>query len=270
MNPVIAAAVLALLAISPVAQGQWQQVPDTSVPRTDAGTPDLTAPAPRAADGRPDLSGVWLPDGDPIPEGIHTVEGDLPIPRHMVNVMADLGPEGVEMQSWASELFAKRLANGGVNAPISHCRPTGIPFLNAIPLPYKIVQTSDLVVILYEENTIFRQIFLDGRETVEDPLPRWMGYSTGRWDEDELVVESTGFSEESWLDGLGHPHTESLHLTERFRRLDAGHLVIETTIDDSETYAEPFTYTLTTTVMSDDDLLEYFCSDNELSSEHYQ
>ena len=267
---VLATAALALLAIAPHASGQWQQVPDESIPRPTEGEPDLTAPAPRAADGKPDLSGVWLPNGDPIPEGIQTVEGDLPIPRHMVNIMADLGPEGVEMRPWAAELFGQRLANGGIDAPIAHCKPSGVPFLNAIILPYKIVQTTDLVLILYEENTIFRQIFLDGRETVEDPLPRWMGYSTGEWDDEELVVVTTGIIEESWLDALGHPHTESMVMTERFRRIDAGHLEIETTIDDPETYLEPVTYTVSTTIMADDDLLEYFCADNELSSDHYQ
>jgi hypothetical protein len=270
VNAVATATVLTLLAVSPQANSQWQQMPDKSIPRTNAGETDLTAPTPRAANGKPDLSGVWLPDGDPIPAGIETVEGDLPIPRHMANIMADLGPDGVEMRPWAAELFGQRLANGGAEAPISHCKPTGIPFVNAITLPYKIVQTTDLVLVLYEENTIFRQIFLDGRETEEDPLPRWMGYSTGTWDDDELVVETTGLIEESWLDLLGHPHTESLVVTERFRRRDAGHLEIEITVDDPETYAEPITYTLTTTVMPDDDLLEYFCTDNELSSAHYQ
>ena len=101
-------------------------------------------------------------------------------------------------------------------------------------------------------------------------MPRWLGYSTGRWDDDELVVETTGFTDLTWLDFSGHPHTESLHLTERFRRRDAGHLEIETTVNDPETYSQPFTYKMTATVMADDDLLEFFCTDNEISSDHYQ
>jgi hypothetical protein len=128
----------------------------------------------------------------------------------------------------------------------------------------------DLILILNEQDTVFRQIFLDGREAVEDPVPRWMGYSTGRWDDDELVVDTTGLIEETWLDAMGHPHTDSLHLTERFRRRDAGHLEIETTIDDPGAYSQPFTYTVTATVMPDDDLLEFFCMDNEISSDHYK
>ena len=137
-------------------------------------------------------------------------------------------------------------------------------------LPYKIVQTPDLVIILNEQDTVFRQIFLDGRKTVEDPVPRWLGYSTGRWDDDELVVITTGFTDQTWLDVSGHPHTESLRLTQRFRRLDAGHLEIETTVDDPDAYSQPFTFTISATVMPDDDLLEFFCTDNEISSDHYQ
>lgn len=270
MRAISLVTVLVALSASPLVHGQWQQAPDPSVPRTAEGEADLEAQAPRSTDGKPDLTGVWLPDADPIPEGIESVEGDMPLPRHMINITADLDPEEVELTSWAAELFDQRLKNRGMDAPLAHCKPTGIPFLNAIVLPYKIVQTPDLVLILYEENTVFRQIFLDSRETVEDPLPRWMGYSTGRWDDDELVVETVGLTEESWLDALGHPHSESLRVTERFRRRDAGHLEIETTIDDPKAYKQPINYTVTATVMPDDDLLEYFCTENELSSIHYQ
>lgn len=270
MKTATTATILAALIVGQYAHGQWAQFPDKSIPRTSTGEADLTAPTPRTADGTPDFSGVWLPDADPLPAGVESVEGDLPLPRHMINITADLGPEDVELTPWAAELFNKRLGNRGIDAPLAHCKPTGIPLLNAIVLPYKIVQTPDLVVILYEENTIFRQIFLDDREPVEDPLPRWMGYSTGRWDGAELVVETTGLTDESWLDVMGHPHSGSLRLIERFRRPDAGHLEIETTIDDPGAYAQPVTYTVTATALSDDDLLEYFCTENEKSSAHYQ
>ncbi len=270
MRSIFAVTAITALIIGLPAHAQWKQVPDKSIPRTPTGEPDLTAPVPRAADGKPDLTGVWLPDTDPPMEGVEFVEGDLPLSRHLMDVMADLEPEEVEMAPWAAELFEQRLENRGLDYPPAHCKPTGVTIQNANVLPYKIVQTPILVVILNEENTVFRQIFLDGREPVEDPLPRWMGYSTGRWDDDELVVDTTGFTDESWLDGMGHPQTESLHLIERFRRRDAGHLESETTIDDPDAYSQPFTYTVTATVMPDDDLLEYFCTDNELSSDHYQ
>ena len=270
MKAVAAAAILAALIVGPYAHSQWAQVPDRSIPRTSTGEADLTAPTPRVADGKPNLSGVWLPDADPLPEGVESVEGDHPFPRHMINITADLAPEEVELTPWATELFNQRLEDRGTDAPQAHCKPSGVPYLTALGFPYKIVQTPDLVVILYEENTVFRQIFLDGREPVEDPLLRWMGYSTGRWDGDELVVDTIGLTGESWLDVMGHPHTDSLRVIERFRRRDSGHLEIETTIDDPGAYAQPITYTVTATAFSDDDLLEFFCTENEKSSVHYQ
>jgi hypothetical protein len=268
----IAATVIALsglLAAEP-SGAQWSKVPDATIPRTRAGEPELSAPAPKAPDGKPDLSGVWLPDAVPIPEGIQTVEGDQPFPRHMINVMADLKPEDVPLQPWAAELLDERLKSGGTTSPIAHCKPTGVPWITALPLPYKIVQTPKLILILHEENAVFRQIFLDGRKPVADAVPRWMGYSTGRWDDDTLVVETVGLVDQSWLDGMGHPRTERMRLIERFRRRDAGHLEIEVTIDDPGAYTRPHTYTITTTALPEDDLLEYFCTENEKSSEHYQ
>ena len=272
MRTITPIAKLILLVLASPALAQWEQVPGKSVPRTDDGEPDLTAPAPRAADGKPDLSGVWLPDAELMPEdaGFELVEGNLPLPLHLVDVMAALEPGEVEMQPWAAELLKERLASEGLHDPIAYCKPWGVTVHAANLLPYKIIQMPDLVLILNEQDTVFRQIFLDGRKPVEDPVPRWLGYSTGRWEDGELVVDTAGFTDQTWLDVSGHPHTESLHLTQRFRRLDAGHLEIETTVDDPDTYSQPFTYTISATVMADDDLLEFFCTDNEISSQHYQ
>jgi len=270
MRAVVAATVLMALVIGAPAHAQWQQVADASVPRNDTGEPDLKAPAPRTADGKPDLAGVWVADADLFLEGVEFVEGEVMLPRHMMNVMADLEPGEVEMKPWAEELLQQRLESRGLADPIAYCKPWGMTQHATNIFPYKIVQTPDLIVILYEQDTVFRQIFLDGRAPVEDPVPRWLGYSTGRWIDDELVVETTEFTDQTWLDFSGHPHTESLHLTERFRRRDSGHLEIETTVDDPETYSQPFTYTVTATVTPDDDLLEFFCTDNEISSDHYQ
>ena len=123
---------------------------------------------------------------------------------------------------------------------------------------------------MYEENSVFRQIFLDARKPVDDAVPRWMGYSTGRWDGDALVVDTVGFPDRHWLDGMGHPSSAQLHLIERWRRPDAGHLEIETTIDDPGAYTKPITFTVTAMALPDDDLLEYFCTENEKDVEHYQ
>jgi hypothetical protein len=263
----ICVAVSVLMLATPAA-AQWAKFPDSAVPRSTDGDPDLTAPAPRAEDGKVDLSGVWLADNDPNGEPIGIEH--MVFPRYFVNIAADLNAEDVPFQPAAAELFEQRLQNQGTDSPIAHCKPTGVPHINSVPIPHKIVQTSDLILVLYEENTVFRQIFLDGRQPVEDPLPRYLGYSTGRWEGDTLVVDTVGFPDGGWLDGMGHPHSDKLHVIERFRRIDVGHMTIETMIDDPGVYTRPITFTVTSTLFPDDDLLEYFCTDNEKDVEHYQ
>ena len=134
-----------------------------------------------------------------------------------------------------------------------------MPRLDSYTHPYKIVQTPDLIVILYESLTMFRQIFTDGRPHPEDPQPSWLGYSTGRWDGDVLVVETIGFNDKTWLDGSGHPHSEQMRLTERFRRTDFGHMDIEIVIDDPKAYKKPLRYTQPQNLLADTELLEYVC-----------
>jgi hypothetical protein len=257
----VPAAVLGILLFAVPASAQWLRHPDPSLPRTQDGKANLSAPTPTAPDGKPDLSGVWLPDPDPngVPRG---VENDI-FPKYFVNIAEDMKPEDVPLLPWAAALFKERLANQGKDDPIAHCQPTGVPALGTIPLPYKIIQTPRLIVILYEENTVFRQIFLDGRKPSPDAEPRWMGYSVGAWSGDTLVVDTVGFNDRSWLDRMGHPHSDGLHVIERFRRRDTGHLDVEVTIDDPKAYTKPITYTQKQTLIADEDLLEYFCAENE-------
>jgi hypothetical protein len=257
---------IALAAGAAPAAAQWERARDESLQWSRDGRPNMFARAPRV-NGRVDLSGVWLPDAEPLPPGIEAIEAGLHFPRHMINIAADLESGQAPLQPAAAEVLQARL---GTEAPGAYCKPSGVPQINALVLPYKIVQTPDLVLVLYEENTVFRQIFLDGRKPVADPEPRWMGYSTGRWDGDALVVETVGITDQSWLDGMGHPHTDQLRLTERFRRPDAGHLEIKVTVDDPGAYTNAFTYTIKATLVPEDDLLEYFCSENEKDSEHYR
>src|SRR5690606_22966443 len=262
------AILLGALAFGSSASAQWARHRDESLPLAPDGTPDLRAPAPKTAEGKPSLAGVWLADIDREME-ILTVE-HAQFPRYFINVTADIDPEEVPFQPWAATLFQHRFQSRGLETPVADSTPPGFPWVNSVPLPYKIVQTPELMIILYEENSVFRQIFLDERKTVDGPVPRWMGYSTGRWEGDELVVETTGLNDRHWLDGMGHPHSDRLRVIERFRRVDAGHLQIEITIDDPGAYTKPFTYTPTYTLQPDDDLLEYFCAENEKSSAHYK
>ena len=252
------------------AQGyaQWAKSTDASIQRTKDGQPNLSARAPKTPDGKIDLSGLWLVDADPKgkPQGVENAV----FPRYFINIAADLKPEEVPLRPEAAALLKKRLASGGKDIPASYCKPTGVPMLNSVPLPVKIIQTPRLILILYEEGTVYRQIFLDGRRPIKDAEPRFMGYSSGKWDGDVLVVETVGFNDQTWLDGMGHPHSDALRLIERFRRRDAGHLEIETTIDDPKMYTNTITYTPTMTLVPDEDLLEYFCNDNEKDVQHFK
>ena len=265
----ISAVLLVLLALAGTpAAAQWSKRVDPAVPRTRSGKLDLAARPPKTRDGKVDLSGVWLPQPDPKgkPENVENTV----TPRYFVNIMADVNPAEVPTTPWGAALLKERLESQGKLDPIARCQPTGVPAVGTIPLPYKIIQAPNLIVILYEENTVYRQVFLDGRPLPKDPDPRWMGYSIGRWEGDALVVDSRGFRDGGWLDRMGHPHSSDLHVIERFRRPDAGHLEIDVTIDDPRAYNKPITYTQRQGLIPDEDLFEYFCTENEKDREHFK
>ena len=131
----------------------------------------------------------------------------------------------------------------------------------------KIIQTPNVVVVLYEYHTIFRQIFTDGRPLPEDVNPTWMGYSVGRWDGDTLVVTTAGYNDRTTLDLAGHPHTEALRMTERFHRRDAGHLDLQVTFDDPKAYTKPWTHPFDFELIPEGQLIEYVC-ENERDAKH--
>jgi len=149
------------------------------------------------------------------------------------------------------------------------CLPPGPKAgISGLAFPMKIVQTPNLVVVLYEYDTIFRQIFTDGRALPEDPNPTWMGYSIGHWDGDTLVVTTAGYNDRTTLDLGGHPHTEALRITERFHRRDAGHIDLQVTLDDPKAYTRSWTLPVELVLMPDGELIEYFCDDNERDAAH--
>jgi hypothetical protein len=176
--------------------------------------------------------------------------------------MVDLKPEDVPFQPWAAAVYKERNDRSRIDNPLIRCLPAGVPRLNAYTHPFKIIQTPGLVVILYESMMIFRQIFTDGRSHPEDPQPSWMGYSIGRWENDVLVVETIGFNDQTWLDGSGHPHSDQMRLTERFKRHDVGRMDIEITIDDPVAYTRPITYSQPQLLLADTDLIEYVCAES--------
>ena len=235
------------------AGAQWEPYPWKNVPRTADGKVDLNAPARRMPDGKPDLSGFWMPE-NPV--------------KHLLNLAADLKPEDVPLQPWARALYNERIENNGKDHPGVRCLPSGIPEKNNIPDGLKLVQTPDLVVLLHESRTIYRQIFTDGRPLPRDPQPTWMGYSVGKWEKDTLVVETIKQNGKTWLDMRGLPGTEALRVTERFSRPKIGHMDIEVTIDDPKAYTKPWTVKLAWRLVPDTDLIESICEENNQDPAH--
>lgn len=215
-------------------------------------------------DGRPDFSGVWDNDGF----GGDVVEGLGGAPQ---TVFFDLsfGMNGTPpYQPWAAELYARRKVENSKGNPDALCLPIGALQMLAHPLPKKIIQIPGVLVLLHERNMEFRQIFTDGRPLPDDPRPAWYGYSSGRWEGDTLVVETTGFNDDLWADFNGSPLTERARMTERFRRPNFGRLEVEVTVDDPGAYTRPWTVSVNQHILVDTDLLEYSCLENERSVEH--
>lgn len=213
---------------------------------------NINAPAPRAPGGTVDLSGVWQTDI-----------------KFNANLAADLRPEDVPMLPAARAVYDQRQQNLGKDDPEGFCLPPGVPRVNGVPFPIKIIQTPSVVVFLYETRTTFRQVFVDSDHTLAaDPQPTWMGYSKGRWEGDTLVVETVGFNDKTWLDDAGHPHSEAMRVTERYRRPDFGHLFVDITIDDATSYERPWSVTQEFRLVADGELLEYVCNENNRDIEH--
>jgi Carboxypeptidase regulatory-like domain len=202
-----------------------------------------SGPTPRTREGKPDLSGVWY-------------------------AQRPVDPGKPEPLPWAEALLRERAANNAKDAPGAHCLPRG-PIAAGALFPFKLVQTPALLVMLFEDDVpSHRQVFLDGRAQPKDPNPRWMGYSNGHWDGDTLVVDTAGFDDRSWLDAQGHPHTDKMRITERFRRPDLGHLEIEITIDDPGAYAKPWVIKRVSDLDTSDDIGEYVCAEDEKDVKH--
>ena len=246
----LATTVITLLLALPAA-AQWRNLPNP-VPTGADGKPNLSAPTPRTASGKPDLTGIYTP-----------------IYRYFQNLAADIGLDNVPMTSGAQKIHAAR-ATGllGYEEPDAHCLPQGVPKVNQAPVPFKIVQTDTLVVLVYEAFNLWRQVHLDGREFAEDLNPSWMGYSKGRWEGDTLVVETRGLNGKQWLDHNGLPASDKLVVIERFRRPNIGQLEIEYTINDPTYYTRPWTTKVNARFTTGTELFEFICNENERSTKH--
>jgi hypothetical protein len=229
-----------VLSLASFLQAQWIHQLAPGIPRTPNGRPNLVAPAPRTPGGKPDLSGLWT---------LRQIGGGI----------SQVLPS--EIAPWAQALHKQREEDSGKDSPAVQCLPSG--FIAGLA---KIVQTPGLIVMLAEDLT-YRQIFLDGRELPKNPNPAWMGYSVGHWDGDTLVVESTGYNDRTWLEG-SYPHTENLHMTERFHRRDFGHLDLDVIRSDPKIYPKSWTVKMDGVLTPDTELLEYVCAENERDRPH--
>jgi carboxypeptidase family protein len=197
---------------------------------------NVRGPAPRMPDGRPDLSGVWNGSSDP-------------------------NPEPALLLPWATDVLNQRRSTAFRDHPDGLCLP-GDP-TPTIPLLYKFVHTKSLLVQLFEQEPHYRQIFLDGRAHPRDADPTWMGHSVGRWERDTLVVDTTGFNDQSWLIfATGYPHTDGLHMVERYRRPDLAHLVVDLTLEDQGTFTKPVERHMTWELAPGEEILESICNEN--------
>jgi hypothetical protein len=262
--------VIALLGFPTIGISQWVHYPTAGVPKKADGTYNLAAPPPRLPDGKPDFSGIW-----------HTARiiPCSPDLNRFINCGSEIGgsplaldfgvdmPGGLPYQPWAAALVKQRKAAQGVDDPHVRCLPDNPPRTWVMPHLTKAVHTPKLLVLLYEVNAMYRQIFIDGRPLPQDPNPGWTGYSTARWEGDTLVVQTAGFRDDLWADMSGSPLSGAAKLTERIRRPNYGTLELEVTVDDPRVYTKPWTVKLTQKPELDTELIDEVCLENEKSYE---
>jgi hypothetical protein len=261
----MAAAVL--MAAVPVA-AQWPKYPTPGVPRLANGSPNLNAPAPKTADGKPDLSGLWRgAPGAVTPPGTTAPPAALPSGPPVAG-FRDIGqniPGGLPLTPLGTETLKTRVAGNSKDNPEAHCLPMGIIQLHTQGAPRKFFQMPRTLVILYEASAERREIFTDGRALPggENLQPWYNGYSTARWEGDALVVQTSGFRDDGWLDIIGSPLSDVAKVTERFRRPTFGRMEIDVTIEDSKMYTKPFTVRVNQQLMLDEELIEFVCLENQ-------
>jgi hypothetical protein len=261
---------------------QWLNYREPGVPRTPDGTVVMTAPTPKAPGGKPDLSGVWMHEtstvaemkrlyGSRIDEALKVDAPGMEIGtqhRYGLNILLDFKPEESLM---LPEAVAQMRRNQALNNLADACTPgfsMGFPRADLVSEPIKIVQAPRLTMIVYEAGNFHREIHTDGRVLPKEfDFPAFNGYSAGHWEGDTLVVETAGFNNKTWLDGMRHPHSDALRVTERFRRRDFGHLDYEIRFEDPKMYAKPFSVKVPHELLPDSDIFENYC-ENEKDSAH--
>jgi hypothetical protein len=251
-----------------VVEAQWLNHRDSRIPRTADGKPNLSAPVPRLA-GKPDLTGVWQAERTPVDEFVKVLGPMFPqlqidytdVTKHFVNVFWGLQPEEEPLRPEAAALL-KQHRSSGREFPAAYCLPGSLPATVSL-LAFKMVQAPGEIVVMPGSDDPPRQIYTDGRRLPNNPEPTWTGYSVGSWDGDSLVVETIGITTKALLDGSGHPRSDAMRITERYRRRDVGHMDFEITLDDPKYYTRPFGFKTTLLLLPDTDALEYVCTENQ-------
>jgi hypothetical protein len=259
-----------MLAGSVSLAAQWPKYPAPGVPRDDKGQVRMDAPVPRMANGKPDLSGNWVRFRGEGGGGRGRGAAPPPVDPNSppVATFFELGanmPGGLPYTPWAAELRKQRDAANSKDNPDALCLPMGITQFHMHSQPRKMMQTPNLLALMYEANYGLRYIYTDGRALPPqgDVQPFWYGYSVGRWDGDTLVVETNNLRDEGWLDVRGSPLTDQATITERFRRVSYGKLEIDITIEDPKAYTKPFTVRVNQQIAPDDEIIEFICNENQ-------
>jgi hypothetical protein len=261
------AAVVVAMASTHLA-AQWIRYPTAGVPRDAEGHVNMTSPAPRLTDGRPDFSGTWTSDEvDPRRPNVPPNPHDATTSRRMINIGVEL-QGGLPYQPWLAAVVKERTVNNAKGDPHVRCMPDN--FLRSYGMPHllKVVQLPNLLLMLSEWNAAYRQVFTDARPFPVDPVPAWQGYSSAKWSGDTLVVDTIGMRDDTWIDWNGSVVTEAAKVREEIRRPDLGHLEIKVTVDDPRAYTKPWTVLIKERLIVDAELIDEICLENEKSLEH--
>jgi hypothetical protein len=258
------ALVVLALAATPVS-AQWVDYPTAGVPRKPDGSVDMHAPVPRLPNGKPDLSGIWVPSTprrQESGEDLVSDGNDISSSPHMANLGVDM-VGGLPYQDWLIPVVKQRTDNLAIDDPHIRCLPDN--FLRAYGLPHmlKYIHTDGLWVTLNEMNAGYRQVFTDARALPDDPNPSWQGYSSAKWEGDTLVVDTIGVRDDTWIDWNGSVLTEAAKVREEITRPDYGYIEIRVTVDDPKAYTKPWTVTLKQRVVVNAELIDEICLENE-------
>ena len=259
---------IALIGAASSLDAQWLNNRTPNAPRTPDGKVNMTGPVRRAG-GKPDLSGVWQVEAEPrAPGGLFGL-GESENSKYFRNILSDFKPNEQPLTPAGAVIFRKNTAPGVIGLQIA-CLPDGVPHGELLPEPFKIIQMPAEMLMLYEVETTFRQIYTDGRKLPNpaEVRPTWNGYSVGHWEGETLVVESNGFNDLSWLDAGGHGHSEDMRIEERFHRRDYGHLEVGVTITDPKTFTQPIKINFVERLLPDTDVFEHYCLEDEKDVAH--